>query len=249
LKLIEIKKITKVFKNKKVETMAVEDISFTIEDGEIFGLIGESGCGKSTLVNLILGLTKPDKGEIIFDGIEITSLRTYREFLPIRKRVQAVFQNSSSSLNPQMDLKRIITEPLKNYHLSEKGVAERLLKDVGLPESWITRKPGQLSGGQRQRVSIARALAIKPDFIIFDEATSSLDVITSKQIIDLLKDLNKKYHLTMLFISHDIGLVDDFCHRKAVMKNGKIVEIVNDFGEPQTHEPYTRQLLEARLLI
>ncbi len=229
--------------------MAVEDISFTIEDGEIFGLIGESGCGKSTLVNLILGLTKPDKGEIIFDGIEITSLRTYREFLPIRKRVQAVFQNSSSSLNPQMDLKRIITEPLKNYHLSEKGVAERLLKDVGLPESWITRKPGQLSGGQRQRVSIARALAIKPDFIIFDEATSSLDVITSKQIIDLLKKLNKKYHLTMLFISHDIGLVDDFCHRKAVMKNGEIVEIVHNFGESQTHEPYTRQLLEARLLI
>ncbi|KNZ41128.1 ABC transporter ATP-binding protein [Acetobacterium bakii] len=254
--LVKMNKVTKIYKKtnpglrkNSVNNIAVDDISFAIARGEIFGLIGESGCGKTTLVNLMLGLIKPDRGEIVIDTVDITKLKSNREFLPIRKRMQAVFQNSSSSLNPQMTLKKIITEPLKNFHLPEQGVAEELLEDVGLSASWILRKPAQLSGGQRQRVSIARALALKPDFIILDEATSNLDVITSKQIIDLLKKLNDKYKMMMLFISHDIGVVDDFCHRKAIMKNGEILEIVKQFGPPENHHPYTQKLLQARLHI
>lgn len=254
--LVKIKNLTKIYHKENprqqkgaANNTAVDNISFSIEKGEIFGLIGESGCGKTTLVNLMLGLTKPDRGEILFDAVDITKLKSSREFLPIRKRVQAVFQNSSSSLNPQMTLKKIITEPLKNFHIPEQCAAEELLEDVGLSCSWVLRKPAQLSGGQRQRVSIARALALKPDFIILDEATSNLDVITSKQIIDLLKKLNEKYKVTMMFISHDIGVVDDFCNRKAIMKNGKILEIAKKFGLPENHHPYTQTLLQARLRI
>lgn len=254
--LIKINRVTKTYKkeNKRnqkvvVNNTAVDDISFTIKKGEIFGLIGESGCGKTTLVNLMLGLTKPDSGEILFDTVDIAKMKSYREFLPVRKRMQAVFQNSSSSLNPQMTLKKIITEPLKNFHLPERGIAEKLLEDVGLSSSWASRKPAQLSGGQRQRVSIARALALKPDFIILDESTSNLDVITSKQIIELLKKLNQNFDVTMMFISHDIALVDDFCNRKAIMKNGKILEIAKNFGSLDNHHPYTQKLLKARLQV
>ena len=168
--LLEVRNLTKLFPkrvglfapDRKTMFAAVEDVSFSLEGGEALGLVGESGSGKTTIANLILRLLSPDSGEIIFDGEDITRLKTHRELLPIRRKMQAVFQNSGSSLDPQMTLGRIISEPLRNFGLPVKGQAERLLELVGLPPEWVSRRPHELSGGQRQRVSIARAMAPRP---------------------------------------------------------------------------------------
>ena len=252
--ILELRKVTKIFRERKAlfsagrgETAAVNQVSFFIGRGERFGLVGESGCGKSTIANLILGLLQPDDGQILFCGEDIGNWKTYRDFYPYRRKVQAVFQGSGSSLDPQMTLKNIVEEPLKNYRLPTEGRVQQLLEMVGLPAEYLNRRPMQLSGGQRQRVSIARAMALEPEVLVLDEATSHLDVITAAQILKLLRKIGDEKGTTMLFISHDIGAVEQLCHRKAVMKAGRIVEILGRFQPGQGKDEYTKALLGSRL--
>lgn len=253
--LVELQNVTKrfplrtrQFASKNAATLAAaEEVSFSIQRGETFGLVGESGCGKTTIANLLLKLILPDGGKILFDGQDISGLKSYKELYPLRRNIQAVFQNSGSSLDPRMSLEDIITEPLKNYHLPTEGQAEKYLDLVGLSPQWAKRKPAQLSGGQRQRVSIARAMILHPSFLILDEATSNLDVITTRQIMKLMQHLYEEHNIAILFISHDISLVDKFCMKKAVMKNGRIVELLDNKNFKEAQHPYTKQLIESQL--
>lgn len=253
--LLELKNVTKYFSTragllgsrKSGRFAAVDDVSLTLYRGQALGLVGESGSGKTTVASLILKLLEPDAGSICFDGQDITHLKGYKELRSIRRSVQAVFQNSGSSLDPHMTLGEIISEPLKNYKLPVKGEAEKHLELVGLPPDWVSRKPHQLSGGQRQRVSIARAMVLRPSLLILDEATASLDVITSAQILSLLSHLYSSHNTAILFISHDIAAVDKLCARKAVMKDGKIVELLDSLDLSEAKHPYTRRLIESRL--
>lgn len=255
--LLEVSNLTKLFSTrtsqfsskKATKFAAVEDVSFSLNRGETLGLVGESGCGKTTIANLLLKLLNPDKGQIIFDGEDITELNGYKKLYPLRRNIQAVFQNSGSSLDPHMTLGGIITEPLENYHLPVKGQAENHLELVGLPPEWVSRKPHQLSGGQRQRVSIARAMILNPSFLILDEATSNLDVITSAQIIKLMHHLHEEHDIAILFISHDISAVDKLCTKKAVMKDGKIVEMLDSLDLETAKHPYTKRLIQSKLTV
>ncbi|HLB52549.1 MAG TPA: dipeptide/oligopeptide/nickel ABC transporter ATP-binding protein [Chlamydiales bacterium] len=217
--MIEVRKLTKIFYSRKERTEALSDLTFSIQKGEIFSLIGESGCGKSTLAHLLMGLLEPTSGEIFFNGKEMTNKRERSLAL----HMQIVFQDSLSSLHPRMCVEDLINEPLKIWGKKER--AEELLHLVGLPESLKKRVPHELSGGQRQRVSIARALSLNPSFLIFDEALSSLDLLTQKQIIDLLIDLQKTFNLTYLFISHDHALVRSFSDQIAELRQGKLKSI------------------------
>jgi len=228
---------------------AVDNVNFDIYRGETFGLVGESGCGKSTLGRTILHLLKPTGGNIIFDGINIGSL-SKKGLKSIRKKMQIVFQDPSSSLNPRKRIKDIVLEPMLihkvfNKKTSEKRVDE-LLKIVGLASYYKKRYPHELSGGQKQRVGIARALALKPEFIVCDEAVSALDVSIQAQVINLLNDLRKEFNLTYLFISHNLNVVYQISNRVAVMYLGNIMEIAtySELYESAMH-PYTQALLSS----
>ncbi len=228
---------------------AVDDVSFTIDEGEMFGLVGESGSGKSTTGRCILRLIEPTSGEIVFRGENV--LRFSRERMRTARRdMQIVFQDPYSSLNPRMRVGDIVEEPLVIHKLGSKAerrarVAE-LFQLVGLEPEHIARYPHEFSGGQRQRIGIARALALNPALIIADEAVSALDVSIQAQVVRLLMDLKARLKLTYLFIAHDLRLVEHICSRVAVMYMGKIVELGETralFSRP-TH-PYTRALLSA----
>ena len=228
---------------------AVDNVNFDIYRGETFGLVGESGCGKSTLGRTILHLLKPTGGNIIFDGINIGSL-SKKGLKSIRKKMQIVFQDPSSSLNPRKRIKDIVLEPMLihkvfNKEISEKRVDE-LLEIVGLASYYKKRYPHELSGGQKQRVGIARALALKPEFIVCDEAVSALDVSIQAQVINLLNDLRKEFNLTYLFISHNLNVVYQISNRVAVMYLGNIMEIAtySELYESAMH-PYTQALLSS----
>ncbi|ETA67213.1 oligopeptide/dipeptide ABC transporter, ATP-binding protein [Methanolobus tindarius DSM 2278] len=233
---------------RKSHIKAIDDVTFHINKGETFGIVGESGCGKSTLGRCILRLTEPTSGKIVFNDTEISSL-SKESLRTIRPKMQMIFQDPDSSLNPRKTIGKIIAEPLvimgMDKELIENKVKE-LIRHVGLLPEHIDRFPHQLSGGQNQRAVLARALALEPVFIVADEPTASLDVSVQAQILNLLKKLKEEYGLTMLFISHDLELVKHMCDRIAVMYMGNIIEtasIVDIFREP-TH-PFTCLLLDG----
>ena len=229
---------------------AVSGIDLTIRRHEVLALVGESGCGKSTLGRAMIRLVKPTSGRIFFEGAELTGMGR-KEFLPYRRRMQMIFQDPYASLDPRMSVRDIIAEPLETYRIcaAKEEITERvveLLQVVGLHEQHLYRCAHQFSGGQRQRIGIARAIALHPDFIVCDEPVSALDVSVQNQILNLLKDLQKDFGLTYLFISHDLSVVRFLADRVCVMFLGKVCE-VGDTEAVYTRplHPYTRGLLEA----
>jgi len=253
--LLEVRHLVKEFSRRKglfakpSVVRAVDEVSFTIEKGETFGLVGESGSGKTTTGRCILRLIEPTSGEVIFDGRDVLALPR-GELRALRRNMQIVFQDPYSSLNPRMRVGAIVEEPLIIHKLGSR--AERrarvreLLDLVGLNPEHLERHPHEFSGGQRQRIGLARALALNPSLVIADEPVSALDVSVQAQVVNLLMDLQQRLSLTYLFIAHDLRLVEHICGRVAVMYLGKIVEMGDTaklFAAPQ--HPYTRALLSA----
>src|SRR4051794_15079090 len=239
-----------LFSRKSNWVYAVDGVSFEVERGETLSLVGESGCGKSTVGRAILRLFDITGGQVVLDGQRIDGL-TPGGLRSMRRRVQVVFQDPFSSLNPRMRVRDILAEPIRNFGLA-KSSAEleakiaALMDTVRLPRDAIGRYPHEFSGGQRQRIAIARALAAEPDLVVCDEAVSALDVSVKAQIVNLLQDLQREFGLALLFISHDLAIVQHITHRVAVMYLGQIVETgpkSRIFGMPS--HPYTRALLSA----
>lgn len=250
-KLIEVKHLKQYFNAGKAnEVKAIDDISFDIYEGETFGLVGESGSGKSTTGRSIIRLYQPTSGQILFDGQDISQIK-HRDMLSFRRDMQMIFQDPYASLDPRMKVKDIIAEGLDVHHLvhseQERGArVNELLDLVGLSHDHATRYPHEFSGGQRQRIGIARALAVNPKFIIADEPISALDVSIQAQVVNLLRDIQKKQKLTYLFIAHDLSMVKYISDRIAVMHNGKLMELATA-DEVYNHplHPYTKSLLSA----
>jgi ABC-type oligopeptide transport system ATPase subunit len=256
--LLEVKGLTKYFpvdrgvmlRRNLGSVRAVEGISFEIMCGETFGIVGESGSGKSTTARLIARLLEPTAGEVRFEGRDITALRG-RNLKPIRRELQMVFQDPYSSLNPRKTIGSIVAEPLVVHRVeperaARKRTVQELLETVGLNPEHYNRYPHEFSGGQRQRVGIARALALAPKLLIADEPVSALDVSIQAQVLNLLRDLQRRLGLTMVFISHDLSVIRHMCDRIAVMHEGRIVELASNsqlYSAPR--EPYTRELLAA----
>ncbi len=257
MRLLEVKNLTKYFPVKKGVlgkvigyVKAVDNISFYIDENEVFGLVGESGSGKTTTARCILLLYKPTRGDIIFEGRSILKL-SGKQLKWYRTRVQAVFQNPFLSLNPMMKVKDIIAEPLRAHREDlDKNEVYKIVYDimdkVTLPKELAERYPYDLSGGQAQRVAIARAIVLRPKLLILDEPTSALDVSVQAQILNLLDDLRKEFKMSYLIISHDLSVVRYISNRVAVMYLGKIVEMAEteELFEKPLH-PYTQALLSA----
>lgn len=253
--LVKVEGLKKYFPVKKHQLFerrryihAIDDVSLEVEEGETLGIVGESGCGKSTLGRTVLRLYEPSSGKIYFKDKDIARLRGQR-LRDFRKKAQIIFQDPYASLNPRMRIKDIIEEPLLIHGIEreerEKTV-EELMELVGLNPEHMKRFPHEFSGGQRQRISIARALALKPKFVVCDEPVSALDVSIQAQILNLLQDLQKKFSLTYLFISHDLSVVKHICNRMAVMYLGKVVELASKKGVyERPFHPYTVALLSA----
>ena len=247
--------VSKPFLNRVIEReprrwlKAVDGVSFTIERGETFALVGESGCGKSTVARLIVGLYETTDGRIVFDGSDVATITSSSERQKLRRRFQMIFQDPFASLNPRWRVDRIIAEPIRVFGLMKDDdaiharVAE-LLTQVGLSPADGRKFPHEFSGGQRQRICIARALANNPEFLVCDEPTSALDVSVQAQILNLMRDLQDELGLTYLFISHDLAVVRHMADRVGVMYLGRLVEVAASrilFDNPQ--HPYTRMLL------
>ena len=238
-----------IFRREVGSVNAVDGISFEIQEGETLGLVGESGCGKSTAGRVILQLIPATAGNVFFKGRDLTSLDK-EELRKQRQQMQMIFQDPQDSLNPRMTVGSIISEPLmehKKLQAEERSQrVEQLLISVGMNPKFTNRYPHEFSGGQRQRIGIARALALSPDFIICDEPIAALDVSIQAQVINLLEDLQEKYGLTYLFISHDLSMIRHIANRVAVMYLGRIVELASsrDLYFAPLH-PYTQALLSA----
>lgn len=254
--LLSVQNLTKSFAAsqnrfgvKEQRFRAVDNISFDLMPGETFGLVGESGCGKSTTGRLILRLLDADSGAIIFHGEDLVPMKK-NELRPHRRQMQMIFQDPFSSLNPRCKIVDILSEPLLIHGLATRtnvrGLVVELLATVGLGSEILHRYPHEFSGGQRQRIGIARALAVKPEFIIADEPVSALDLSIQAQVINLLDDIQQQLGLTYLFISHDLSVVEHLCKRVAVMYLGRIVEIATSIDLYRLpYHPYTEALLQA----
>ena len=253
--LVQIKNLCKTFnegfftEKSQNNVLAVDTVSFNIQEGKSFGLVGESGSGKTTIAKMIVNLFKPTSGEIYFDDVCINNIKSNKELLKFRKQIQMIFQDPYSSLNGRLKVKDIIAEPIKLHdaNISSNELNEYindLLDSVELSKSSAERYPHEFSGGQRQRISIARALATKPRLLVCDEPTSALDVSIQAQILNLLKDLQEQLNLTILFISHDLPVVRQMCDDIRVLRNGKLCEVseTEELFKNPNHE-YTKELL------
>jgi peptide/nickel transport system ATP-binding protein/oligopeptide transport system ATP-binding protein len=253
-RLVEVTNLTKhfpvkqgVFASGKTVVHAVEDVSLTVQRGETLGIVGESGCGKSTTARLMVRLLAPTSGTVVFDGRDITRL-SHRALRPLRRQMQIIFQDPYSSLNPRKSVGQIIAEPF-TIHRTERDVKRRvqeLLARVGLSPEHYNRYPHEFSGGQRQRIGVARAIALQPKLIVCDEPVSALDVSVQAQILNLLKDLQRDFDLTYVFISHDLSVIRQISDRIAVMYLGRVVELSSSealYDHPR--HPYTAALLSA----
>jgi len=235
---------------KKTTVKALNNVTFDIEPGETFSVVGESGCGKSTLARTVLGLYPPESGEIHYRGNRIDHL-TSQKILPFRSRMQMIFQDPYASLNPRKTVRQTLEEPVyfHNRSISHKDVRQRVaavMEQVGVDPQWVERYPHEFSGGQRQRISIARALTVDPEFIVADEPVSALDVSIQAQILNLLMDAQEKMGLTYMFITHDLSVVQHISTRVAVMYLGMMCEVAKAavlFKSPR--HPYTQALLSA----
>ena len=250
-KILEIKNLNMEFRTGKHQTLkALNNVSFDIYKGENFGLVGESGCGKTTLGRTLIRLYDPTSGELIFNGKKISGKLDKETRNYIVNNLAMIFQDPISSLNPRMTVQEIIAEGLKTKGIKDKAEQHRqvaeILDKVGLLPEHATRYPHEFSGGQRQRIGIARALVLKPSFIIADEPVSALDVSIQAQVINLLMDIKKEMNLTILFIAHDLAVVKYFSDRIGVMCFGNLVELA-DADELYAHpiHPYTKALLSA----
>jgi oligopeptide transport system ATP-binding protein len=254
--LLEVRNLVKHFpvgaglRRSTLSVKAVDGVSFSLQRGETLGLVGESGCGKTTTGRCVLLLERPTSGQIVFEGSDLTTLPE-KKLRAMRRRMQVIFQDPYSSLNPRMTVGQILAEPIKVHGLiadrkARTARVQELLVQVGLLAQHARRYPHQLSGGQRQRVGIARALAMEPTLIICDEPVSALDVSIQAQIVNLLEDLQKRLGLTYLFIAHDLSVVRHISDRVVVMYLGKVVEVADRKAlyEDPLH-PYTKALLSA----
>lgn len=253
--LLEVSELTKKFSVKKgfwgktsAHVHAVSGVSLSVNRGEVLGLVGESGSGKSTIARTILKLIEPDGGRILFGGMDITSLKP-GEMRPLRREMQIVFQDPYASLNPRMTVGEAIAEPLLVHRLvprrERREHVSGLLQKVGLSAEDFTKYPHEFSGGQRQRVGIARALALQPKLVIADEPVSALDVSVQAQIINLLSDLKSEMQLSMIFISHDLRIVEHISDRILVLYLGKVMEVLPAKKLAEAKHPYTRSLLTS----
>lgn len=251
--IVEVQNLTHHFKlTKKISIKAVDHVSFSIQKGEIFGLVGESGSGKSTAARCIMNIYKPSEGEIYFEGVNTTDAADARKNKRLlQTQRQIIFQDSASSLNQRMTVAEIIAEPMKINHIkpprgSYRAEAAFQLSYVGLDESYLDKYPSEMSGGQRQRVAIARALSMEPDLLVADEPIASLDVSIQAQIVNLFKHLQQEHGFSILFIAHDLAMVEYLCDRIGVMYRGSLVELAETeelFRNPL--HPYTQMLLSA----
>jgi oligopeptide/dipeptide ABC transporter ATP-binding protein len=255
-KLIEVEHLTKFFPVRRgvlqrvhAWVQAVDDVSFHIFQGETLGLVGESGCGKTTVGRTMLRLLEPTSGRVTFDGVEVFRLKG-GEMKSMRRNMQIIFQDPYSSLDPRMPVGESVAEGLRIHRIGTPVERRRLVQDmlrkVGLEEYHARRYPHEFSGGQRQRIGIARALALQPQFIVADEPVSALDVSIQSQVLNILKDLQAEFHLTYLFIAHNMSVVEHISDRVAVMYLGKVVELASRqalFSDPL--HPYTQALMSA----
>lgn len=247
--LLQIRNLSKRFETPRGPVHAVNNVSFDIPKGSITGLVGESGSGKTTLGRSLLRLIEPSEGQTLFEGKDLNGMNT-SEMRKIRRRMQIIFQDPVSSLNPRLKVGAIVGEGLVAHRIGTAGERRdrvaSLLEEVGLQTDHMNRFPHEFSGGQRQRIGIARALALEPEFIVADESVSALDVSIQAQVLNLLLELRSKRNLTMLFIAHDLAVVEYLCDQIVVMYLGKVVEIGPShplYTNPS--HPYTRALLSA----
>lgn len=251
--LLDIQHLSHVYRMEKhVAIKAVDDVSFQLKKGEIFGLVGESGSGKSTVARCVMNVYQPTSGKILYNGIYITNKQEFRRNRKmLETKRQIIFQDSTSSLNQRMKVADIIGEPMDIHHIkpprgSLRAEAEFQLYYVGMDKEYLDKYPAELSGGQRQRVAIARALSMEPELLVADEPIASLDVSIQAQIVNLFQHLRMEHGCSMLFIAHDLSMVEYLCDRVGVMYHGKLVEIAPTgelFTNPQ-HE-YTKALISA----